>query len=142
MELPKLEYGTPSKFLLSLSIYFLTITLLLVAFYWYNESVLSISFNGLLAFYVLVFGVLFFITLNRGTKLLDAEDKARRIKYAIERDILLREYWIKCIEYNEKAKMYNKKYKTPSFPEKGALEFPEFLKEADSLFIEKLERDK
>lgn len=141
MELPKFEYQSPSKFVLSLSMFFLTVMLILIGFYYYKFSELTGFIKTIIDMAVLLLLIVFAYTLYVGIKLLKNEDKSKRVRDAIERDILLREYWIKCIEYNQKAKEYNKKYKTPVFPEKGALEFPQFLKEADSFYMDKIEKE-
>jgi hypothetical protein len=138
MELPKVEYQTGSRFLLSMSVYFLTILFILGGFFYYRFFELSDFIKTVII--VTEFSLLyaFIVTLYRGIGLLSTEEKSRRARDAIERHILFGEYCIKCIEYNEKAKSYNKKYKTQLFPEKGALEYSIFLKEKDPDIINKL----
>jgi len=141
VDLPKIEYRTGSGFLLSMSVYFLTILFILSGFYYYKYQELSDLIKIVIIISDFALLCAFASTFYRGTKLLNNEEKSRRIRDAIEQGILLSEYWIKCIEYNEKAKSYNKKYKTPNFIEKGPLEFPSFLRQANSSFIEKLEKN-
>jgi hypothetical protein len=142
VDLPKVEYQSASRFLLSMSIYFLTILFILAALYYWKFYELSEFVKIVITFTMFMLLIAFSVTLYRGTTLLNNEEKSKRVRDAIERDILLREYWIKCIEYNEKAKEYNKKYSTSEFIEKGPLEFEAFLREAtDASFIEKLKKN-
>lgn len=140
MEIPKIEYRTRSGLILSLSMFFFILTLFLVGYLIiFYELTFFIQFSFIIIAFVstLCFG----ITFHLGLKLLNSEEKSKKLKDSIQRDILLTEYWIKRIEYNQKAKDYNKKYKTPIFKEKGALEFQDFLRDVDDFFIDKLKKD-
>ena len=106
MELPKVDFKTGSSFLLSFSIYLFTILLFSVGLFYLKYNELELWRKSIFTGIITSVAVAFILILKTGVNLLTNEDKQRRVRWAIERDILLREYWIKCIEYNQKAKEY------------------------------------